>query len=161
MASKDQDIVEVVEGFPRQAGGAPAPTVIGTDGCDALCYYVDFDESGTLDQPISISNDSTGQIAVVTFKYCFLYKFGYPNDEGLPEHSLYESGVQYYQLHRIRNSSWIAELASKSTLTWSEDCHYIFTFHDSTFECIGRGIKFEVRPGTMRQVVSSLIAELL
>jgi hypothetical protein len=31
--------------------------------------------------------------------------------------------------------------------------HFIFTFHDSTFECLAKGYEVEVRKGTLRSVI--------
>lgn len=53
-------------------------------------------------------------------------------------------GLKHYQIHRIDNSPWLAELEQRNAIhpqhdkqRFPEDAiHYVFTFQDSTLECI-------------------------
>ena len=59
-------------------------------------------------------------------------------------HPLIKNGLKYYSVHKVMNSSWIAELEKQNSVHpqhnkdffLTDKHHYIFTFHDSTFELI-------------------------
>jgi hypothetical protein len=38
--------------------------------------------------------------------------------------------------------------------------HYVFAFHDSTFECVARGISVSLHRGSLRGVVASLVPRI-
>ncbi len=101
--------------------------------------------------------------AVVECVRCNLTQFGYPNDEGLPEHRLYERGLSDADgIVEVINSSWAASLADQRTASarrihgdhynkaynvaegeayiygWK---HFIFQFKENTFECIADSLK--------------------
>lgn len=72
--------------------------------------------------------------------------FGLPNDEAIEGHPLYKRGLSPYDVFEVVNSSWIRSLERMNSVHWRHDPatfqqlkHYIFTFHDSTFECIAGG----------------------
>lgn len=85
----------------------------------------------------------TGIIEIVR---CTVTKFGYPNDEALPGHPLYSRGLTYYGAFEVLRSSWIHQMTSQNrvcfpkTEDWT-DRHFIFTFHDSTFECVADSLR--------------------
>lgn len=72
------------------------------------------------------------------------FQFGSPNDEALGGHPLIGLGLKHYQIHRIDNSPWLAELEQRNAIHPRHDkrlfikdaVHYVFTFQDSTLECI-------------------------
>lgn len=79
--------------------------------------------------------------------------FGGPNDEALDGHPLYSRGLEPYDVFEVINSSWIRSMERMNSVHPSHNParfqrlkHYIFTFHDSTFECIAEG--FAVRDVT-------------
>ncbi|MBI3545132.1 MAG: hypothetical protein HY081_00850 [Gammaproteobacteria bacterium] len=82
--------------------------------------------------------------AVVEFPMCLQFTFGHPNDEVLPGHPLFKNGLNYYTVHRIENSSKLAALEKcnavhprhNSKQFLKDMHHYIFTFQDSTLECL-------------------------
>jgi hypothetical protein len=85
-----------------------------------------------------------GKCAAIHFPLCSIFTFGSPNDEALAGHPLYGKGLQFYSVHRVDNSSWIGLLERRNSVhprhdpkAFLEDKrHYIFTFHDSTLECV-------------------------
>lgn len=85
-----------------------------------------------------------GQVAALKFDF-ILYKYGYPNDEGLGVHPMSEFGLGYYALFRVDNSEWIKKLVerrSKSSLDLFEhNQHYIVTFKDVTLDVISKGFE--------------------
>ena len=90
--------------------------------------------------------------ALVEFMYCQCTKFGYPNDEARPGHPLYNKGLSNYGygIFEVLNSSWIDQLVEQNRVHFPKTVrnpahrHFIFTFHDSTFECIAEDLKLEI-----------------
>ena len=87
---------------------------------------------------------STEEYAVIQFPLVKIFKFGAPNDEALGGHPLTQFGLKFYSVHRVDNSPWITELEQKNTAHPSHNkdrflkdiVHYLFTFQDSTLECV-------------------------
>jgi hypothetical protein len=74
-------------------GGAPEPRLLAADaGPMIVAYHV-----AVTDLPLG----------VLRFDLCYIMKFGYPNDEALSGHPLYEKGLRRYGLFEVLNSSWI------------------------------------------------------
>ncbi len=87
--------------------------------------------------------------ALVEFRFCTCTLFGYPNDEALKGHPLYQAGLRSYGIFEVLNPSWARRLEQQNrvafpkTGTWSSR-HFIITFHDSTFECLADDIALEI-----------------
>lgn len=86
-----------------------------------------------------------GATAVVNFPSCWHVIFGQPNDEALTGHPLSGHGLEPYSVHEVTNSSLIATLERRNSVHASHSdqlflglTHYIFTFQDSTLECVVR-----------------------
>jgi hypothetical protein len=113
--------------WPQPNGGAPMPEVFANDSSLSIMYLTADDK-----------------YAVAHFPLCSVFIFGSPNDEALSGHPLYGKGLQFYSVHRVENSSWIDLLERRNAIhprhdkkTFLENKqHYIFTFHDSTLECV-------------------------
>ena len=84
------------------------------------------------------------KIVVVHFPSCAYLTFGAPNDEAMNGHPLYGHGLKHYSVHEVRNSSLIQSLERKNSVHprhhrefyLRDKKHYIFTFQDSTLECV-------------------------
>ena len=82
--------------------------------------------------------------AAVRFPLCTYVVFGAPNDEALSGHPLYGRGLQFYSVHEVINSTLIAALEQRNSVHPRHDRerylrdrkHYVFTFQDSTLECV-------------------------
>jgi hypothetical protein len=86
--------------------------------------------------------------ALFEFQRCLLTRFGYPNDEarwGIPRFEKVSYGI-----YEVRNSTWIKEVIQMNRYRFPNTTddyvsnHYLFAFHDSTFECLANGFKHEV-----------------
>ncbi|PBQ05660.1 hypothetical protein CCL17_04045 [Pseudomonas congelans] len=118
--------VVLLDSWP-QPSTSPEPLVFATDTQLCLRYCTDGDK-----------------IAVIHFPLVKKLQFGAPNDEALGCHPLIGLGLQHYQVHRIDNSPWLAELERRNAIHPRHDkqlfikdaVHYVFTFQDSTLECI-------------------------
>lgn len=130
--------------------GAPMPVLIS-----GLRTFVAF--------YLSDSEDDYG-IGVVEFKRVTSVKMGSPNDEALRGHPLRGSGLEPYQAHKVRNSTWITELMDVNRVHsafqdsyWSAAHHYVLTFHDETLECVAQATDTRTEPAaTMPEVMTSL-----
>lgn len=73
-------------------------------------------------------------------------KLGSPNDEVFHGHPLAGKGLEGYTAQLVRNSRWLSELQQINSVhagyrpeAWQKRNHYVFWFHDTTFECIAEG----------------------
>jgi hypothetical protein len=85
--------------------------------------------------------------AIVRFELCSISKFGYPNDEawsGIPR----TRGLGY-GCYEVLNSPWNAEISELNKHSFPDSVpskarHFLFLFHDSSFECLADGYTIEV-----------------
>jgi hypothetical protein len=103
--------------------------------------------------------------ALVEFEMCSITKFGYPNDEawsGIPRtHGL------SYGIFEVLRSKWIRELTTLNRYSFPNtpddvhSRHFLFLFHDSSFECIADGIRLELVDGPHRNVLTRIMERVL
>lgn len=143
--------------------GAPMPHLLQNEHKAYLVYYSKPFDPPQLSKTIHVVNqlEDVEPITVVQFKQVWLSQFGAPNDEFLGKHRLYGKGLDYYMPFVVRNSSMINYLnvfyKSKSLDQLS---HYIFPFHDSTFECVALSYEVEIIHDTMKAVMSYVNQQL-
>jgi len=93
-------------------------------------------------------------IAVVECVGCSSAKYGYPNDEGLPEHPLYALGLADVDpIVEIQGSEWVQQILGQqlasSNRIWGthgtevsvskgDRRHFLIRLKEGTFECIAR-----------------------
>jgi hypothetical protein len=135
VATGDQYAVPHDLGFHPDAS-VSAPMILQNDSSAFLTFSAVKDADGSR---------STGT-AVIEFDLCLWTMFGYPNDEALAGHPLYGRGLSAYRIFEVRNSHWVRRKTEQNRVSFpntkdSDSRHLIFSFHDSTFECICRGIK--------------------
>lgn len=108
--------------------------------------------------------------AVVELPNCLISRLGYPNDEGHDESPFYND--LGYGVYEVINSSWVKQLLDMRQARfpnpnpdwWGlEGRHFVFTFHDSTIECISGAPKAttttEPRTSIHRKLLESIEAE--
>ena len=125
-----EELVELKD-TPVMEAGAPEPLVIDAyDGC-VLAYRTRGDD------------DRGGPIALVTFKGGSAVYSGGPNDEALQGHPLWVRGLRSYTAYEVLNSAWREALREMnrvhdrhSDARFDRLRHFIWTFHDTTFECL-------------------------
>jgi hypothetical protein len=136
-ASGDQYVLPLDLGFKPEAG-VSAPVLLQTDTTTVLTFNA-----------VKIAADgsrSAAGTAIIEFDLGCWTTLGYPNDEALPGHPLYGRGLSAYGIFEVHNSHWLRRMYEQkkvsfpNTKPWVER-HLLFSFHDSTFECICRGIK--------------------
>jgi hypothetical protein len=125
-------IVVLLDAWP-QPSSAPEAVLFASETKLFLRYFTSEDE-----------------MAIIQFPLVKTFQFGAPNDEALGGHPLSPFGLKFYSVHRIENSPWIAELERRNAVHPSHDkdrflkdaVHYVFTFQDSTLECVVSEGKF-------------------
>jgi hypothetical protein len=102
-------------------------------------------------------------LALVEFERCMSAKFGTPNDEVFGGHYLSGRGLEAYTAQIVRNSRWLKELEAINSVhrcynpeSWRSLNHYVFWFHDSTFECVAKSFKVEVFNETFADMLSRI-----
>jgi len=94
--------------------------------------------------------------------------FGRPNDEAFHGHPLYSRGLRPYSVFEIDNSSWLRRLEEMNSVHEHHDkekflsayYHFIFAFHDSTFECIADGFDYKSVDGSIAAVMAQELGSL-
>lgn len=101
-------------------------------------------------------------VALVELVGCSITKFGYPNDEawsGIP----LTKGAGYGVVFEVENSVWKQGLLRLNRFSFPETRqwggkHFIFLFHDSSFECIARELRLELSNEQFQQLFSKVAA---
>jgi len=114
------------------------------------------------------SRTKTGT-AIIELDRCQWTTFGYPNDEAIAGHPLYGRGLSAYGIFEVHNSHWVRRMCEQNKVSFPNTKpwdvrHLLFSFHDSTFECICHGIKAssisqESYPAIFERISSAFKAE--
>jgi hypothetical protein len=133
----DQYVVPLDLGFHPDSG-VSAPLLLQTDSSAILAF-----SAVTNHVAGSFSKEGT---AIVEFDSCYWSTFGYPNDEAMDGHPLWGRGLSNYGIFDVHNSHWSGRMTEQNRVAFpdtkdSKCRHLLFTFHDSTFECLCEGIK--------------------
>ncbi len=157
-----KDTVVKLNEVPQSSVGAPAPVIHATEQTLFLAYYLqetpaDWDGSTAR----IINEETTGEpVALIRFTRPHAHMFGPPNDEAFSGHPLASRGLQPYGVWEVKESSWIRRLERMNAVhpyhkpeRFANRRHLIFTFHDSTFECIAEGFTFSAHTGSVMEVI--------
>ena len=139
-ADPEATVVELTS-LPHCDTGVPSPQILANEQTLLLAYLIQM--------PHEMPTTAPDSYAVVRFDV-HTHMFGSPNDETLNGHPLYNKGLGFYGAYQVLNSPWIKQLENMNSVhprhtpeLFHDLLHYIFTFHDSTLECVARS--FEVR----------------
>ena len=130
--------------FPDIMVGAPSPMVFADQHVVNLAYY-----------------DTENDVALVTFSHCFEFRMGMPGEDAISKSPYSGLGILNFEPHVVENSPWIDELENRYEVVSEFShhnrhyVHYLFTFHDRTFECIASG--YEVKKYSSITVEKALI----
>jgi hypothetical protein len=97
--------------------------------------------------------------AVCEFVGCTITKFGYPNDEAwfaIPR----TKGLSY-DICEVANSEWTREITALNKHAFpntpdSSERHFLILFHDSSFECLAKGMRSELTSEPLTAILSRL-----
>lgn len=134
-------VVRVAEGpraveltdVPQCDSGAPMPQVLGDGHTVWLSYFLG-------------GNGFSTDRAVLRFSGVDSVSFGGPNEEALHGHPLWGKGLTFYSFHEVIGSLWVATRERENSVhehhrrvRFARLRHFVFTFHDETFECLADG----------------------
>lgn len=163
------DLVEVkeIENVAQSCVGAPLPAVVATDYTLDLIYLVEDPDPSWDGTYVNVIGPDTEQkrVACVRFDRPYAHFFGPPNDEAFEGHPLASKGVRPYSAWTVHPSPWVRSLERMNAVhpyhdpkSFEELRHFIFAFHDSTFECVAKHYSCRLTIGSIAAVASSLAA---
>lgn len=159
-------------GFPvNWDTGAPLPYLLRNEHKAFLTFYLydpDPNWDGTYVNVLDPGDGSEASLALVEFLHCISAKLGSPNDEVLGGHPLDGRGLDAYTAQKVVNSRWIKEIEQINSVhafytpeAWRDLNHYVFWFHDTTFECIAESYKVELFRGSMKELLAVVCERLV
>jgi hypothetical protein len=161
----DQDRVVELTNAPQCDTGAPCPMLLVTDRTLHLAYYLantPADWDGKTVREMSVNTDDE-PVALVSFDLPCAHMFGPPNDEAFNGHPLYGRGLRPYGVFEVLGSSWIRSLERMNSVhryhrpeRFNKYHHYVFSFHDTTFECVAGGFTVSLRTGSVNGILRSV-----
>ncbi len=170
-AAKGEEHAVPLEFPVKWCAGAPCPHLFANDYKTFLAFLVrenDPNWDGTYVRVVNPADGLNERLALVEFKGCLSSRLGGPNDEVFSGHPLHGKGLDGYSAQEVLNSRWLAELERINSVhpqyqpeSWRNLHHYIFWFHDSTFECLAKGVYVERFEGTWRDLMNVVCERML
>lgn len=164
------DTVVELRNAPLPDIGAPLPMLLCDEHQVLLAYLVsEPDPRWDGSYATVVSPESEGMaVACVQFKRPSAHMFGPPNDEAFSGHPLAARGLRPYRVFEVQNSSWIRKLERMNSVHHRHDRarfleglrHFVFAFHDSTFECVADWFEVEVIRGSMHSALNHMVGLL-
>lgn len=158
----ERDKVIELENVPQSSIGAPLPIVL-SDEHEILLGYLVEDETSDWDSSDVrvVGPDTSGEsLALVEFNSYSTFMFGAPNDEAFSGHPLAKRGLHPYTAFQIEDSSWVRQLEQMNSVhpyhkpeRFERLKHFIFAFHDSTFECVAEGFVVSKHEGSLQSLL--------
>lgn len=163
----ERDQVVALSDLPQSSVGAPLPAVVAMEGRLALAYLVEAIDPAWGGRTVRVVTPGADHeiVALVEFTWPLAHFFGPPNDEAFAGHPLAARGLEPYGIFEVLGSSWLRALERMNAVHPHHDPtayarlrHFVFAFHDSTFECAARSLVVEVRGGSLASAVRELAA---
>ena len=136
----ERDRLGELPNVPKPEPGAPCPILLAEENRLVVSYW--------LPEVPPYDTGPTGPFAFVRFHGPYFHLFGSPNDEALDGHPLSKCGLAPYSVYEVESSSLIRRLEAMNAVhpyhrpaVFDAFHHYVFTFHDSTFECVAHGLE--------------------
>ena len=164
-----QDRVIKLEGVPQSSVGAPLPIVLSDEHKILLAYIVQDSPSDWDGTSVRVVDPSTlGEpLALIEFTSYRSFMFGAPNDEAFHGHPLAARGLRPYAAFQIENSSWIRQLEKMNSVhpdhnpkRFERLKHFVFAFHDSTFECVAENFTITEHEGSLESILPIMQSRL-
>ena len=159
-------VVELYD-VPRPDVGAPLPAVVASGRQLELVYRVSERGPNRDGTDIHVvGTTSEGQlVARIRFDHPYAHMFGPPDDEAFTGHPLASRGLGPYKVWEVHDSSWLRSLEHMNSIHphHSRDAfmclrHFVFAFHDATFECIASRYDCHVERGSVAAVAAAVPA---
>jgi len=161
-----RDTVNPFATAPQCSAGAPCPLVLADDDGVLIAYYSEPPAiASSPAAPLEVAPTTSDlPVAIAAFASPLAHLFGPPNDEALSGHPLASRGLHAYGSFEVLHSSWIRALERMNAVhpnhrpeAFSGYRHFVFTFHDSTFECIARDISFHTHPAPLHSALPRML----
>jgi hypothetical protein len=168
-AVDSRDTVVPLPNVPQSSVGAPCPIVLTDEHTLMIAYYLERRDPHWDGSYATIVDPATtgDPVALVTFDGYSAMMFGPPNDEAFEGHPLAARGLSPYGAYEIRDSSWIRTLERMNSVhedhrpeRYASLRHFVFAFHDSTFECVASSYAIAVEQGPLYRVIDSMKGQL-
>jgi hypothetical protein len=163
-----RDRVVELDDVPQSSVGAPLPVVVADERTLQLAYYLavpDADWDGSYVRVVDAATEAP--VILVRFESAYAWFRGPPNDEAFEGHPLASRGLRPYAAFRVDDSSWIRRLERMNSVheqhapeRFSRLRHYVFAFHDSTFECVARSFTAVLLEGPLTRVAQAMASAL-
>jgi len=151
--------------------GAPLPHLFINDYCAYLSFYIrecDPEWDGSYVNVVDPKDETPVSLALVEFKSCTIAKLGAPNDEVFHGHPLEGKGLEGYAPLVVKNSNWLEEIKAINKVHnyykeehWLNRNHYLFGFHDTTFECIADSFEVSLYSTNMALLMEIICKKML
>lgn len=145
--------------LPQSSVGSPSPAVLATEQGLLLAYWL---EEHAWPKDREFSHEAC---ALVRFSGARVHLFGPPNDEAFDGHPLAARGLRPYRAFEVRQSSWIRCIERMNAghprhdpARYSRLRHFVFTFHDSTFECVALDFELAIEDGDPVSILRNSIS---
>ena len=136
-----------ISSTPQSSIGAPCPQLVVGEHSLRLAYYIEERRLSPQWSAAPIRPNEPGEsdeiCALVRFTRPYAHMFGPPNDEAFSGHPLAARGLGPYRVFEIENSSWVRSLERMNSVhsyhrpeRFGSLKHFVFAFHDTTFECV-------------------------
>jgi hypothetical protein len=163
MYTVDQmDTVVKLTNVPQSSIGAPCPMLLAGESHVHLAYYLQNTPHGWDASTVRVLDESSGDepCALVEFRNPYAHMFGPPNDEAFEGHPLASRGLNPYGAFEVSRSSWLRLLERMNSVHpyhkaehFEAYKHFVFSFHDTTFECIAKGFEVSLHRGSVAAVL--------
>ncbi|QDU25829.1 hypothetical protein ETAA8_09010 [Anatilimnocola aggregata] len=170
-ASRGDEYAETIPFAVKWDTGAPMPQLLVNDYRALLAFLVsepDPNWDGSYVTVKAASAQLPEPLGLVEFENCVSAKLGAPNDEVIEGHPLNGKGLEPYRAQRVVNSRWLREIEAINSVhrmyrpeSWHDLNHYVFWFHDSTFECIARSFRVETHRTSMKELLKVMLERLI
>lgn len=144
---------------PQSSVGAPCPVIVAGEHTLRLAYYVEPERLSSQWTSARVRPARPGGsdelCAIATFDRAYAHMFGPPNDEAFAGHPLAARGLEPYSIFEVEESSWLHCLVQMNSVhpyhraeQFEDFKHWVFSFHDTTFECIASSFTIALAHGT-------------
>jgi hypothetical protein len=156
-AAATERVIQIDIGCMPAAGPAAAPVLFMNDDVAFLVFNATRTSGGWRGR-----SDGTER-AVVEIKRCQTTRFGYPSDAALAGHPLFEKGLGSFGVFEVLESAWVAQLAAQHAAARPAEPalppqrHFVFTFHDSTLECVADDLVVVLTRDPLDEVIAGIL----
>jgi hypothetical protein len=164
----EKDKVIELKDVPQSSVGAPIPIVLCDEHKLFLAYFLqNTPPNWDFNSVRVITAETEDFVALVEFERYESFMFGNPNDEAFSGHPLAGRGLGPYTVFEIENSSWVRTLERMNSVhpyhnpeKFEKLKHFVFAFHDSTFECVAENFSVSISQGSMKSAAEEIKQKL-